>query len=93
MTLRWGSLWYDQDSSKSFEMVLMEAANFFEHKHGVRPDTCHVNVEDVRVGDALEINGIAIQKVRSVIRNHLFIGVSETEREPMERVEKLLVDN
>jgi hypothetical protein len=58
-------LWADYDAKKSVEVILQEAAVYYEKKYGVRPDYCLMNQErfSALAGPAEEIELAGIRVV------------------------------
>ncbi len=70
-----GMLWFDNDSKTDLATKIHQAADYYRNKYGKTPDMCFVHpsmVENV----TYQGNGIELRTSRSVLPNHLWIGVN-----------------
>ncbi len=70
-----GMLWYD-DSSRSLKEKVQRAVEFYTQKYGRSPTLCLVNPAGLNGGER-ENTAVPIRAARSVMPNHLWIGVDE----------------
>lgn len=70
-----GMLWFEQDSKKPWSTRVAEAAKFYQEKYGPVPDTVLLPV-GVELPD---VAGMRILNSKSIIKNHLLIGVEGGE--------------
>jgi len=78
--LREGLLWYD-DSDLEFSAKVLEAAERYEEKFGVRPDRCYVHPGSLAKQE-LPSNGIKVLTSPGVLPHHFWVGVaSEPDEE------------
>jgi hypothetical protein len=87
-----GMLWFDNDLKAELETKVERAADYYRKKYGAAPTVCFVHpsmltngkaessqpppVEEKRV-QVLQATGIKICPNRSVLPNHLWIGLGE----------------
>ncbi len=64
-----GMLWYD-NSKLSLPEKVRKAIIYYQDKYGRKPTLVVVNP-----GDYQEVEGIKVQSSRSVMHNHLWIGI------------------
>ena len=78
-----GMLWFDNDSKADLFAKIERAASYYQDKYGKSPNICYVhpsmtltlttpkeNTEPIRAGS------IEVRTTRSVLPNHLWIGVN-----------------
>lgn len=70
--MAWGMLWYDGDPKRSMEEKVELAAARYQEKYGEWPNTCFVKDD---LGE-LMVKGCKVIGNSSVLRNHLWLGVS-----------------
>ncbi len=70
-----GMLWYD-DSSRSLKEKVQRAVEFYTQKYGRTPTLCLINPASLNGGER-ESTPVPIRAARSVMPNHLWIGVDE----------------
>jgi hypothetical protein len=71
--LRKGLLWYD-DSDLEFSVKVLEAAERYEEKFGIRPNRCYVNPRCL-VKEELPLNGIRVLTSAAMLPHHFWVGV------------------
>ena len=71
-----GMLWFDESPGPLHERV-QRAADFYAEKYGKKPTLCMVNPSMLESGNG-DFNGIRLQGARSVMPDHFWIGVDET---------------
>lgn len=71
--MREGLLWYD-DSDLEFGAKVLEAAECYEEKFGVRPNCCYVN-PGCLAKEGLPPDGIRVLTSTTVLPHHFWIGV------------------
>jgi hypothetical protein len=76
-----GMLWFDNDPKTSLDVKVQQAAEYYQHKYGRKPDLCLVNPKSLQKSEPqaepLLSGHILIQPLRSVLPGHLWIGVDE----------------
>ena len=73
-----GMLWFDDDSRRGLDEKVARAAAYYKKKYGMQPTECHVNPAMLGAegaGDGLTTAGVRVRPNRTVIRNHLWLGV------------------
>jgi hypothetical protein len=78
LTVGW--LWFDNDSGRTLEEKVAQAAQKYREKFGHAPDTCCVNPAAM-AEDERQVNGLRVVAVRHVLPHHFFVGVAGRERE------------
>jgi hypothetical protein len=69
-----GMLWFDNDPQADLETKINRAAGYYEKKYGLTPDLCYVHPSMVK-NITLKTSAIDIQTNRSLLPNHLWIGI------------------
>lgn len=71
-----GMLWYDDDTKRKLDEKVARAAQYYQTKYGVAPTVCylHPSMLEDKSGAAA---GIQLRPMRTVLVNHLWIGLSE----------------
>lgn len=69
-----GMLWFDNDSKKSLETKVHEAAQYYREKYGAKANLCYVH-PSMSMADVHHLNGIEVRTSRSILPNHLWLGV------------------
>jgi hypothetical protein len=70
-----GMLWFD-DSAQTLQEKVRRAVDYYAQKYGRTPTLCLVNPAGLNGGGAA-VAGVQIRGARSVMPNHLWIGVDE----------------
>ena len=86
-----GMLWFDNDPKVNLDSKIERAADYYRTKYGLSPTLCFVHPSMLRNGkspdEVYEKNppektfstcGIEIRSNRSVLPNHLWIGINST---------------
>jgi len=77
-----GMLWFDNDAKTDLGQKIQRAAIYYAQRYGKQPDLCYVHPsmapELGRGRDSLSIDcgGIEVKTTKSVLPNHLWIGMS-----------------
>jgi len=81
-----GMLWFDNDPKVSLDIKVERAAAYYRHKYGRSPTLCFVHprmlpdagatAKNDGQSKAYTIGGIEVRSNRSVLPNHLWIGVN-----------------
>ena len=79
MRLRTALLWFDNSPSVPFGEKVNEAAEAYVDKFGRSPDICYVNPGDLPKGLTPPL-GLVVEPEPSVMRHHIYIGVSGASR-------------
>ena len=74
-SLQAGTLWFDDSKSRTFTEKVERAADYFQRKYGLKPNTCVVWAET----EVEDVDGIEVMGSRSVQPDHFWIGVRDTE--------------
>ena len=69
-----GMLWYDNDPKKQLTEKMQKAADYYRQKYGRLPNVCLVHPKMIN-GETPSVNGMRIGTSKSVMYNHLFLGV------------------
>jgi len=86
-----GMLWFDNDTKAGLAARVERAARYYQKKYGIKPTLCFVHPSMLAApGEAKESTnaeaagekvvqaaGLEIRSNRSVLPNHLWIGVNE----------------
>jgi hypothetical protein len=72
-----GMLWYDDDSKRRLDEKVARAAEFYRAKYGVQPTECYVHPGMLAAGDPSMAAGVRVRGNRTVIKNHLWLGVGD----------------
>lgn len=70
-----GLLWYDDDPARSLQEKVKRAASAYKRKHGVRPNRCCVH--PAMLDGNITVSGVDVVPLGTVLRHHLWVGVSE----------------
>ena len=70
-----GMLWYD-DTKKELSEKVARAVAYYQAKYGAAPTLCFVN--PLMLKQAELMNGVQVRPARTVLANHLWVGVGET---------------
>ena len=71
-------LWYDDDNKRQLDEKVARAAEFYRAKYGVQPTECYVHPGLLAVDQpAVTAAGVRVRGNRTVIKNHLWLGVGE----------------
>jgi hypothetical protein len=71
-----GMLWYDPET-KPLEKKITEAAAYYKDKYNIVANMAVVNVDEM--GQAPQ--GITLERSRSIMRNHVLIGIGIPKKE------------
>ena len=78
-----GMMWFDNDPKKPLDAKVLQAADYYQHKYGRRPDLCLVNPGSLAKSDPQQepvlAGKIIVKPLRSVLPGHLWIGVDEKQ--------------
>lgn len=80
-----GMLWFDNDPKDELNIKIERAANYYRSKYGRNPTLCFVHPsmlpsETPQNGSTLrtKYTGIEIRSNRSILPNHFWLGVNNT---------------
>jgi hypothetical protein len=78
--MNFGMLWFDNDPKAELTVKIQRAASYYQDKYGQFPNICLVHPSMIRMPSptnegGLKTSGIEIRPNRSVLPNHLWIGV------------------
>lgn len=71
-----GMLWLDTDPKRPLSEKIRMAAEYYKNKYGRAPDTCMVHPA-VLAEPSTQVDKITVRPLRTVLPNHLWIGVEE----------------
>jgi hypothetical protein len=74
--LEWGLLWFDDTKGRTLAQKIRIASARYETKYGVKPSLCVVNPATKSGDDSDNVDGIQVEVSRSVMPNHLWMGVA-----------------
>ena len=72
-----GMLWYDNDKKRDLAEKVTRAADYYRAKFGAQPTDCYVRA--LPDGTPLLVGAIRLHASRTVLPNHLWLGVSTDE--------------
>lgn len=76
-----GTLWFDNNKKLSFEVKVLNGADYFYKKYGFYPDTCIVNpqtdVENCGMLIKSPQGNITVLFNRSIMPSHFWLGTEE----------------
>ncbi len=78
--MRIGMLWHDSDPKTALVDKITRAAAYYQQKYSKAPTLCFVNPADLEKSPASP-DGITIRPSRSVMVNHLWLGIEQNESE------------
>lgn len=67
-----GMLWFD-NSKTGMEEKVRQAADYYQKKYGLKATVCFAPAGT----EAMSVNGIQVREDKTVLPNHLWIGVEE----------------
>lgn len=70
-----GMLWFDNDPKRPLTEKVERAAARFVEKYGQPANLCYANPA---TAEAQTIGAITVKQARSILPNHFWLGVSET---------------
>lgn len=80
-----GMLWFDNDPKADLTNKIERAATYYRGKYGRSPNICYVHpsmtggAANGREGsEPLRAGGVEVRTTRSVLPNHLWIGINGT---------------
>lgn len=81
-----GMLWFDNDAQSDLAAKIERAVRYYQEKYGKRPNVCYVhpcmapapssNGSQPNAPATLKAGGVEVRTTRSVLPNHLWIGVN-----------------
>ena len=78
-----GMLWFDNDSKADLFAKIERAASYYQDKYGKSPNVCYVHPSMTRSltppkenTEPIHAGSIEVRTTRSVLPNHLWIGVN-----------------
>jgi hypothetical protein len=87
-----GMLWFDNDKQTDLVTKIEDAADYYQHKYGLRPNLCFVHPsmapEDIpdetdaslasedNQATVLQAGNVVVKTSKSVLPNHIWIGVN-----------------
>ena len=73
-----GLLWFDDNSKRSLENKIRDAAGRYEEKFGHAPDTCYIN-SDMLAQEQPQIGDMQVLVADNILPHHYWIGVQAPE--------------
>jgi len=83
MTIEWGLLWFDDTPGRTLEEKISQAATRYQIKYGQPPTMCFVHPS--MLGDVVNVGGIQVNGLRTVLPHHFWLGVGtegKAKKEP-----------
>lgn len=87
-----GMLWFDNDKQTDLATKIEDAADYYQHKYGLRPNLCFVHPSmapeeisgepemasgsDDNQAPVLQAGNVIVKTSNSVLPNHIWIGVN-----------------
>lgn len=80
-----GMLWFDNDKQTDLVTKIENAADYYQQKYGLRPNTCYVHPSMAPGGDGaaaqddenlVEAGNVRVKTSQTVLPNHIWIGVN-----------------
>ena len=68
-----GMLWLDDDKKRPLTEKVQRAADYYQEKYGHFPELCLVNSQ--ALSDERQVGKIKVQPVRTVLRDHFWLGM------------------
>lgn len=68
-----GLLWYD-DSGRGLEAKVAGAARRYRRKFRSDPDTCYVHPSMLKDGKSVNVDGVRVVTLPTVLRHHFWLG-------------------
>jgi len=75
--MKTGMLWFDNDNKTDLNTKIQRAADYYQKKYGKMPDLCFVH-PSMAPETNLKAQGIEVKTTRTILPNHLWLGVHET---------------
>ena len=76
-----GMLWFDNDPSADLKAKIERAATYYHRKYGQAPNFCFVHPSMIS-SEASTVKEIEVRTSRSVMPNHIWIGVNGKSHQP-----------
>lgn len=73
-----GLLWYDSEPSRTIAVKAAAAAERFQQKFGIVPDTCYVNTKALKEGEFSIPFGdgqLRVLPAANILQNHFWVGL------------------
>ncbi len=70
-----GLLWFDKDPKIPFAQKIYEAAERYEEKFGVTPNTCYVHPSTLPAGAV--VPGFELRARATILPHHFWLGIAE----------------
>jgi hypothetical protein len=70
-----GMLWFDNDPKADLGSKIERAAIYYRSKYGAAPNLCFVHPSMIGGTSPDRSRGIEVRTTRSVLPNHLWIGI------------------
>jgi hypothetical protein len=75
-----GMLWFDNDPKADLSLKLQRAVSYYQQKYGKSPNLCFVHPSMLPQpaepdNEIIKSNGIEVRINRSVLPNHLWLGI------------------
>lgn len=71
-----GMLWFDNDAKTDLATKIQRAVEYYRNKYGRAPNLCFVHPSMLATTPIQQTNGVELRTSRSVLPNHLWLGVS-----------------
>ena len=70
-----GMLWFDNDSKANLTTKIDRAVTYYSTKYGTTPNLCFIH--PTMLPDDFKQNGVEVRTTRSVLPNHIWLGVGD----------------
>jgi len=97
MSIEWGLLWFDDTPGRMLKEKISQAATRYQIKYGQPATMCFVHPS--MLGDVVNVGGIQVNGLRTVLPHHFWLGVGcekkakkEPSSESLETVERTTTD-
>jgi hypothetical protein len=74
-----GLLWYDSEPSRTIAVKAAAAAERFQEKFGITPDTCYVSAKALNEGELVipfHEGKLRLIPASNILQHHFWIGLS-----------------
>ncbi len=72
-----GMLWQNEARGGDLPSQIRRAAGYYRRKYGQQPNECYVHPSMLADAGPLEVDGIVVRPLESVLPQHLWLGVGE----------------
>ena len=83
-----GLLWFDDSPTRAIADKIANAVARYRQKYGHEPDVCYVHPGNLYTAMTTVVAGVQVLAAKSVLPNHIWLGVNETPEQAKERAKK-----